>query len=234
MANFTKIASPRGDWPKITTPIGKAIWPKLNVPDFGNANFPKPAGEYSVTLRLSNRDAAPVIARIEEFYVAAYAAQCKAEKRKLKEYNGRPFADAEDRKKGGERVPVPGFTDFSIKRKATRKVFGKMVPQHVQLLDASGSPMNDPIFGGSQLRVACVATPWFMPANGFGVRLELIGAKVIELVSIGGVAISDFDGFTEAEEGFTSEATTTDGETQAGDADGGAEGGSDVDDASDF
>ena len=43
--------------PSFTTPRGAFVYPKLNEPDYGSKDYPKPEGEYSLKLRMSQADA---------------------------------------------------------------------------------------------------------------------------------------------------------------------------------
>ena len=53
-----------GKNPSITTPKGTAIFPKLNEPD---KKF-NPEGVYSLTLRLSDAEAKPLIAQLTKIH----------------------------------------------------------------------------------------------------------------------------------------------------------------------
>ncbi|TPI67582.1 DUF2815 domain-containing protein [Mesorhizobium sp. B3-1-3] len=43
--------------PSFTTTRGTFVYPKLNEPDYGNKDYPKPDGEYSLKFRMSKADA---------------------------------------------------------------------------------------------------------------------------------------------------------------------------------
>jgi hypothetical protein len=215
--SFPKVALPFNARPKLFTPTGKAIWPKISAPDFGSGQYPKPQGEYSVTLRLTNAEAEPVIAQIEAFRVLASEAQKEATKGALKLYDGRPYAPAEDRAKGGVRTPVPGFTDFKFKRTASgKRADGSIWRQTVKVIDSVGQPLTEAVFSGSRVKVAYQPKPWITGALGFGIGLELQAVRVMELVSSSGeVVISDYEGFMDAEEGFTTSGATQAASTDA-------------------
>jgi len=43
--------------PQFTSPRGSFVYPKLSEPDYGSKEYPKPEGEYSLKLRMSQEDA---------------------------------------------------------------------------------------------------------------------------------------------------------------------------------
>jgi hypothetical protein len=210
--SFPKVALPFSARPKLFAPTGKAIWPKISKPDFGSGQYPKPAGEYSIILRLTDADAVTVIAKIEAFRAIAVAAQQEVTKGALKLYDGKPYGPAEDRAKGGVRTPVPGFTDFKFKRTASgKRADGSIWRQTVKVIDSVGTPLTEAVFSGSKVKVAYQPKPWITGALGFGVGLELQAVRVMELVtSSGEVVISDYDGFMDDEEGFTTSGAQAD------------------------
>lgn len=179
--------------PVLTTPVGVAIWPKLNEPD---RKF-KEEGEYSVWLRLTREDAAPVIKVMNDELKAGHARHAKElGKPKLKVH---PLSIRE----------VEGDPDcvdikFSTPASGTSRKTGRKWERRVALFDSRGKPLGDDaprIGGGSRIKVAAEVYCWFTPSLGVGISLRPQGVQVIELVE-GGMSARTADAF-----GFTSEET---------------------------
>jgi hypothetical protein len=179
----------------IKTPVGTAVWPKLNEPD----TRWKAEGEYSVTLRLSAEDSAKIIQELEGYADVAYKSFCQQQgKNKLKRA-GLPVQPVTD--EAGEET---GEHDFKFKLKArveTRR--GDVFTQQVRLFDSKGTPMNEDVGGGSRIRVAGEINPWYTASLGFGLSLWVRAVQVIDLVEpkSGGSATSF--GFSEVDGSFT-------------------------------
>jgi hypothetical protein len=170
---------------KFRTPIGTAVYPRLNAPDTKYI----PDGEYSAKIRLSEEDAAPLVARIEELIAAKFEeekARLVEEKKmaaaktlKLTSKPYKPVFDAE-----GEET---GEVEFNVKMKAqyTTKD-GTVVKMTPRLFDASTPPQplapSVQVWGGSQIKVAGEFNP-FATAIGVGISLRLNAVQVIKLVS---------------------------------------------------
>lgn len=201
-----KIPIDRKTFPKFTTPVGVAKFPKLNTPD---TKFKK-EGEYTVKLVLPNDEAQKLIEQIDGFYDHAYAETAKAAGKKLKHSGHRGYGPATD----SEKEEIEGFTEFSFKRKAsgTRKN-GTPWKAQITLVDAMQRPTNAAVWGGSKIRVAATIEPWFTAALGFGTRLVIRGVQVIELVTAGGESVETM-GFDNVEGGYTAEAPASGGEQQ--------------------
>lgn len=191
-----------GKNPTFTTPQGIAIFPKLNEPD---KKF-NPEGVFSVTLRLSDTEAKPLIASLTKMHGDFYTAECKKLGKKALKQCPMPWKTATDWDKDTEtRVEVPGFVDFTFKLKAkvTTKT-GKSWEQRPALFDSRLQPLpadGDPVGGGSVIRVNAEVYPWFTPSLGFGISLRPRGVQVIELKTYGPKGADSF-GFSE-EDGYT-------------------------------
>ncbi len=192
---------------KFITPTGTAVYPRLSTPD---TKF-KAEGEYSAKIRLSEEDAAPLIAKIDALVESTYkaeqarliAADKKAQAKTLK-YASKPYKAVLD--KEGEET---GEYEFNIKMKAqyTSKD-GTVVKLTPKLFDAStppnALPLSTAIWGGSQIKVAGDFNP-FCTAIGAGMSLRLSAVQVIKLVSGSGGDATSF-GFGGEAGGFESEA----------------------------
>jgi len=179
----------------ITTPIGVAVWPKLNEPD----TRWKTEGEFTVSLRLSADASASLIKLIEEFHADAYGWFCQNQgKKKLKKAN-MPFTSVEG--EGGEKADEVDFK-FKLKHQVeTRR--GDTFTQTVALFDSKGTPMTDLIGGGSMIRVRGEINPWFTASLGFGVSLWVKAVQVVELVEPTGSGSAESFGFKQLDGGWT-------------------------------
>lgn len=175
-----------GKNPSITTPKGTAIFPKLNEPD---KKF-NPEGVYSLTLRLSDAEAKPLIAQLTKIHSEFYTEECKKMNKKALKQGAMPWKTATNWDKDTEtRVEVPGFVDFSFKLKAkvTTKT-GKSWEQRPALFDSRLQPLpadGDPVGGGSIVRVNAEVFAWYTPSLGFGISLRPRGVQVIDLKTYG-------------------------------------------------
>lgn len=207
---------------RYVTPKGVAIFPRLITPDTKfNAD-----GRFSVKLRLTAEEAAPICKRLE----AAADAEYKA---KVKEYKGKkdkkgkeitvtkadtPWAVADD--DSGDLI-----FSFGMPAKVKSKKTGKEYNFKPALFDAKGQPMarkkGMDIWGGSEIKVSYEVRPYFVPKDyECGASLRLEGVQILKLVSGQGQDASSYgfgeeDGY-EADKGdFADESeddTDTDGE----------------------
>lgn len=178
------------------TPKGVFVYPSLTTPD---TKFDA-AGVYSVKLRLSADDAAPLIKKIEEA-LEAKVEEVKTSgkvKGKIKRVDPSYVEDEET-----------GEVTFNFKMKASgKRKDGTEFTQRPTLkkFDLTDISPNTRIWGGSEGKVAFSLNP-FHTALGVGVSLRLKGVQVIKLVSgstdCGFEAEEDGEGFddiTEAQE----------------------------------
>lgn len=214
---------------KFITPKGTAVYPRLNQPDTKY----KPEGEYSAKIRLSEEDAAPLVAKIDALIEETFkeeqarliAAGKKAAAKTLK-YADKPYKAVLDAE--GEET---GEVEFNIKMKAQyTKKDGSVVKLEPKLFDAATPPNALPrttqIWGGSQIKVAGELNP-FATAIGVGMSLRLSAVQVIKLVSGSGGGDASSFGFGGEEGGFEAEGSEFNSETKA-------EGGEESEDDQDF
>ena len=176
---------------QLTTPIGTALYPKLNTPDTKfNAD-----GVYSVKLILEKDDYETMEAAIKPWFEKEY-------ERLVKE-SGKP------------KLPRSLKLPMKLNDDNQYEVFAKQVAQRetskglltfgVALFDSAGKKMNNPpnIGSGSKMRVGVEPLAWFSPLIGVGYTLRLKAVQVIELTEYAG----DSGGFSfdEQEGGFISE-----------------------------
>ena len=205
----------RKAYPKFVTPKGAFKFPKLNEPDFGSKDYPKPDGEYSLKLIMQADDPATkaFIAKLQPAYEEATAEADRA------------FKDlkVETRKKLGkvtmnglfttiydqETEQPTGEIEFKFAMKASGELkkgpkAGQRWNRAPDIFDAKGLPLKKApsIWGGTIGKVSFEASPYFIPGTGAGgLKLNLMGVQIIDLVS-GGQRTAASHGFGE-EEGFT-------------------------------
>lgn len=179
-----------------TTPKGVAVFPWITRPD---TRFNKD-GVYQTGLRLTEEDAAPVLALISaehEKNLADVKAKNKGKKIKESDLPIQPELDEE----GNE----TGNYIFKAKLNAQFENEGKVIHTAPALFDAKGKPIElDSLWGGSIIRIAYSIHPFYTATVGAGVSLRLRGVKVIKLAA-GGGANADSMGFGEEEDGYDGE-----------------------------
>lgn len=213
------------NFPKITSPRLGFKYPKLNEPDYGSKDYPKPDGEYSLkgVLQADSKEAKQFIAQLQPLYDEALQ-QAEEEFKKLK---------VETRKKLGSVKPNDLFTtlydaeteeptgeiEFKFAMKASGEYkkgpkAGKRWSRSPDIYDAKGNLLKKPpqIWGGTIGKVSFEASPYFIPGTGAaGLKLSLLGAQIIELVS-GGQRTAASHGFVE-EDGYEGDTSDFEDET---------------------
>ena len=153
----------------ITTPKGKAVWPKVTAPD---TKFDAD-GIYSVKLHVSEEDFRAFEATIKPKLDAAYKAECEiAGKAKLRMAASSPL-----------RITDEG--DFEIYAKQKAKVETKTkgtLEFSIGAFDSQGNKIEMPNVGsGSTLKLAVDLNTWYVPSQGFGYTLRLKAVQIIDL-----------------------------------------------------
>jgi hypothetical protein len=173
------------------TPIGIAVYPKLNVPD---TKF-NDKGVYSTKLRLTEEDAAPLIEMIDAMIEAAFDealnnASTPLAKKKIKKAD--PPYHAEEDDQGN----ATGYILFNFKKVASGVTKdGREWKFVCPVYDAKLKPVDLTkvnIGGGSLIKVAFMATPFDVPATGVGVTLRLEAVQVLEAKSFGQKDASEY------------------------------------------
>lgn len=194
--------------PEFVSPRGTFRYPKLNEPDYGTEEFPKPDGEYSVRLILTEEDAQPLVDQLQPLLDAAVAeAQEKfkelpvATRKKLKEVTVNDLFQVEYDQETEEPT---GNVIFKFAMKASGVTKDKKPwSRKPVIFDAKGKKLKnpEPIWGGTEGKVAFEVRPYFIAGTGAaGLKLGLNAVQIIELVSGGG---RDAEGYGfGAEEGY--------------------------------
>ncbi len=192
------------------TPAGVALYPRLNAPDF---KYKAEAGEYSVKLRLTAAEAAPLKKLITEATEADYRETCrKAGKPKLKRSLAIPFKDETNDLEEPTGFVVFGFKlPGQIKSRKTDEII-KLKPA---LFDKAGNPITDEVWGGSTLKVAFEMRPYYTDGLGHGMTLQVKAVQVLTLVTRGEGGTAERYGF-EVEKDETEEAPSVEEEAPNG------------------
>ena len=151
---------------QINTPTGVAVFPRLQEPDYKFQS----AGEFSVNLRLTEKDARPLITHLEKMLDAWRKPNLKKAPLPIK-----PSVDED----GNE----TGDWDFKFKMKhnGTTKT-GKSWTQRPKLYDSKLEGYNGgTIGGGSKIAVNFVPAAYYTPALGCGLTFRLNAVQVVEL-----------------------------------------------------
>lgn len=196
------------------SPVGRAVWPKLNEPD---TKF-KPEGEFNVKLQLSEEVGTPLVekfdAAIAEQYEVAKRTFAADPKNKGKSFANSKLAKYADKPYSIGEGDLAGTITFNFKALASgvSKKTGKPWKKKIALFDAKLAPLpvEARVGGGSTIKVAYTMNPFSTPI-GTGLSLRLESVQVLELREYSRDAKSF--GFGE-EEGFsvneTDAATATD------------------------
>ena len=208
------MADKRPKLPAFTSPKGVFVWPKLNEPDYGTKEHPKPEGQYVLKLQLNSADQTTkdFIAKLQPLYDEAVATG-EVEFGKLKPDQRKRLGSAKANPLFGEvydndEQPT-GLIEFKIGMKASgtykegRKA-GQTWHRKPAIYDAAGTVLEKPpvIWGGTKGKVSFEVRPYFIAGTGMsGLSLLLQAAQIIDLVSTGGARAASAYGFG-AEDGY--------------------------------
>lgn len=220
------MAGNKRNYPKFTTPKGTFKFPKLDKPDFGTKEYPKPDGEFSVklVLKAGSPEANELIKKLQPLHDEAVSAG-KAAFKELKVDQRKKLGDVKVNELfttvyDQETEEPTGEIEFKFARKASGTFKkgpkdGEKWHAKVDLYDAKGLPMRKApaIWGGTVGKVSFEASAYFIPGTGAaGLKLGLLGAQIIELVS-GGQRSASSHGFGE-EDGYSYEEGTDEGTSE--------------------
>lgn len=180
----------------LVTPLGKAVFPKINAPDFRFDEL----GIYSCKLHVPQEDFEEFSKKVEELADTAYQAElAKQGKQKLKKMQSLPI-----------RITEEGDYEIYSKQPAKKNTSKGVLEFSVAMYDSEGNklPSDTNIGSGSKLRLSVEFAPWYVPSIGFGYTLRLRAAQVIELVEYSGAGGGNAEsmGFGKVEGGFVGES----------------------------
>ncbi|MER8385228.1 hypothetical protein NKH14_06850 [Mesorhizobium sp. M1380] len=235
--------------PSFTSPRVVFVYPKLAEPDYGNKDFPKPDGEYSVKGKMSlatlekfiatkNKDGVSLNALYEEARRDAEKAFAELSVKTRKEFEKKNITgpvmnslfetlyDKETEEETGEVCLKFTKKASGVVKKGPRE--GKKWTSAPDIYDARGKKMAGKlpnIWGGTEGKISFAASSYFIPGTAAaGLKLMLNGAQIIDLVSNGSRS-ADSHGFGE-EEGYGYDPSEF-ADEDTGEDTSGSEGGSD-------
>ena len=158
----------------ITTPKGKAVWPRIDTPD---TKFDED-GVYSCKLHVSEGDFKAFEAIVKPKLDAAYKEECSRQgKDKIRMAASSPL-----------RINDEGDHEIYAKQKAKVHTKSKGTLEFtIAAVDSQGKKIDMPKIGsGSTLKMAVEINTWFVPSQGFGYTLRLRAVQVLDLIEYGG------------------------------------------------
>ena len=173
----------------ITTPAGKAVYPKLVTPD---TKF-NPDGVFTCKLIVNEDEFKSFQAQLKPLVDQEYQKFCVAKGKQNLPRANEPV-----------RINADGEYEINTKQvaKTTTKT-GETIEFKVALFDADVNPItSEPNIGsGSKIKLSVQPYFWHVPSQGFGYTLRLKAAQILELVeySSGGHGFSKESGFTQGE-----------------------------------
>jgi hypothetical protein len=201
---------------KQTTPKGTFVYPYLVKPDHGNDKFPDHAGSYKVNLKMTEEQAAPLLAILQPIYNECIQSGTESfnnlkieSRKKLKSLSEIPLYVTEYDEVTEEPT---GNILFKFATKASGiNAKGDAWTRTLPIFDASGKSFKPAsVMGGTTGKVSFEAAPYFIPGTGSaGVKLYLNAVQIISLseTGSGGGSGTGF-GFAK-EEGYTAEEELT-------------------------
>ena len=175
---------------QLTTPVGTALYPRLNTPDTKYNED----GVYSCKLILDKAGYDQVMSQITPWFEAEYERLVKESGKKRLDISTKlPIKVNED-----------GDYEFNAKQVAQKETKKGLITFAVALVDSAGVKINDaPSIGsGSRLKLCVEPYAYFSPMLGVGYTLRLKAAQILELKEyVGGNSF----GFDAEGGGFVSE-----------------------------
>ena len=189
-----------------TSPQGLAIWPKLSKPE---TKF-DPNGVFELQLRLEGETASLFRAELEEILDEWHKEKGRQMGKSLKKH---PLSIKRYVTPEGEETDS---WDFKFKLKALAGTPGNQWEQKPVIYDVKGNvipPQEISVGSGSKVRVGYAPIPWFSPALGCGITLQLKCVVIDDLVEFGGSTFDSF-GFEKSEGGYTYTSNTEESSPQ--------------------
>lgn len=172
----------------ITTPKGKAVYPKLDKPD---TKF-NDDGLWSCRLHVSEADYNTFKLQVDDVVERAYKAECASHGKELPRANNTPI-----------RVTDEGDYEIYAKQVAKKSTRNGVLEFSVPLYDSAVKVIEErpKVGSGSTVRMSVEIFPWYVSSQGFGYSLRLKAVQILDLVEYD----SSASGFS-AEDGYVSES----------------------------
>lgn len=185
--------------PRIVTPKGIAVYPWLNKPD---TKF-SPDGDYKVTLKVAAEDAAPLMQELDGILQEYKAEASKRDPKIARMAINPPYEEEVD-----DQGILTGNYLFKFKQKAVINMKdGRTVDVKIAMLDASRTPTDVLVGGGSEIKIAATVYPYAMnTTKTVGLSLRPYAVQILKLVKVGGGAAADV---FEDEDGFIDDHSAT-------------------------
>lgn len=186
----------------IRTPVGKAQWAHLTVPD---TKF-NPDGEYKVKLVLDANKAQGLLKELDTLVDAEYDKAKKENPKKaakiIRQDAYQPEVDDEGKETGNIEL------SFKLKASGTSRS-GQAFTQKPALVDGKGKPItkrNFKVGNGSEIAVAFEPIGYFMQSTNIAsVSLRMKAVQIVNLIEYGDGSNFGFDTF---DNGFDASAVT--------------------------
>ena len=192
---------------KIVTPRATCIYPWLNRPDTKyNVD-----GEYKVMLKVEAEDAAPLIKQLDDILENYKDASIKRDPKLGRFSVSSPYEEEID-----DQGNLTGYYLFKFKQRAKIHTNdGRTIDMKIAIVDASRTPTDADIGGGSEVKIAATVWPYAMSTNkSFGLALRPQAVQILNLVEQknGNVVsmFSDEDGFKAEDKAPTTDTFTSD------------------------
>lgn len=232
MAEAKKPALEKGIAP--AGPCGR--FAALLKPDYGTDAYPKPNGEWKVSVIYSEEESAAIRAKVEA-KTEAFLAETKKdlekkladaktgpEKKKVKDaieklHTHYPWDEGVDDEGEADGTYILKFgSPAAFKDKKTDSMRQKPLPLFDCSVPKPKEIKPESIWGGSIVKPAFDYMPYYVAGTGMvGIKLRLNAVQIVELVQGGGAGSASSYGFSGSEDGYQSDAPDSDDHGFGGD-----------------
>ena len=163
----------------LTTPKGKAVWPRITTPDYKFSE----SGVFSVRIHVTEEEYKTIKRKIDEKVESDYDAECKSAGKKVRRATSQPLRQTDD-----------GDWEIYAKQNATRITKdGTTLNFTIPVFDSLGNKIKSPpeIGSGSEIKLSLEPYTWNVASMGFGYTLRLKAVQLITLVEYGGTVSFD-------------------------------------------
>lgn len=180
----------------VTTPKGKAVYPRIDTPD---TKF-DPNGVYTCKLHVSEDEFNAFSKRVTDVVNAAYDDECRIKGKKIKVSENKPI-----------RITAEGDYEIYAKQVAKRDTRKGVIEFSVPAFDSKGHKIDPtPAVGsGSTVKMSCEIYTWFSDMQGFGYTLRLKAVQILDLIEYQNGSANAY-GFDSEEEGYVTDGESLD------------------------